>query len=1218
MSASLFDSLVLGGVIELAGGPGGVVSTNPMCPGAVFTLNPDAWDLGDPQPTTDYTASLSTDGERPFGNRASDRNPQITVFVKAPDFLTLAGARELLYRTIDAQQWTMVWTPRMTAAQIAAGQLPLPVVYDCFRAKPSKAKWGGVTGMNNEPVGQVDISFEALPYGRSDTQQQLAFASPVAAFNAPAAPPAPVVLDSYTAINSTQFTQTSTAVVGPSAGFWDPQLFGVPDGAASPLTYSNTFATPLNLTGMTALKLWTGLGSRYYFNHHPRGRTRISVTYTLTDSAGLTLSWTTLTDHLPVSDNPAAPAFSLIAVRIPQPSNGFNLASVKAYRLVMVNRGPDQLLGSGEFRWTSVTLDALTAYPSTTIAAAPNSRGTIYDVHGVVGTHYAPVSITAQSPPTAGSATAITATGAGNYTVPAATLYVAARCKGGGGPGATMTVSGVGGGGGGAEDAYEPQLPGSSTGVVIPYQVGAGGGPGTAGQATTFGPVPGQTLVVTAHGGAAAVANSPTGAAGGDGSVNTGHYPGAAGRTATGGLGGGGGSSAGTAAPGNSPVGTSSQTFTSSGNFTIPSGAGPVTLTLTGASGGAAGGYYGAGGGGGGCLQVTLTLTAGTYPFTIGAAGTGGGSGVNGGDGGDTFLTIGATTYRAHGGRGGTTNSFFGGTGGPGGSGSAGEQPGGSGGDGYPYSGGGGSSAGPGAPGNDGDNYGNPGIAPTGGGNGGAGSGAHSTNGQAGQAPGGGGGGAYNTGHSGGAGAAGQLQVSYSGSGAPTSNGGVAPAGGGDGGAGGATAGSAGSAGSQPGGGGGGGNSSGATEAGGFGGDGKIIVTPYGYAAFSTLLLHRPGRDAPSQLSPLISLGGVAPGATEFPVPPITARTTSWGFEDGTTSSFAGIGATVANSTAWASSGTHSLLATSDGTHPGGLWGASSPAQPCQPGQFVTVTVTVKNPNGATTLGAVKARISWLGSGGSALSSAASSGASIAAGATAAVTVTGQAPSGAQTFTVDVIDAESSAAAVTMAFDDLAYTLAPPAQFDGTYTVLVAFASFNSSASSRTLSVTVNQYEASGGTKWSATTDTLTFTPSTQVTNGIVNAGNLTLPYKRLARDNAAAYYTIQITDSNASDTVYDVLLLDNNGQTVLINETGAGYLTYGIDEPDPRYQLGHHWGSQNGRYQAVSVTDAIQALSGGPLTLEPGDNKLLAWSLAGAPALAISYFPRWYQERLE
>ena len=95
-------------------------------------------------------------------------------------------------------------------------------------------------------------------------------------------------------------------------------------------------------------------------------------------------------------------------------------------------------------------------------------------------------------------------------------------------------------------------------------------------------------------------------------------------------------------------------------------------------------------------------------------------------------------------------------------------------------------------------------------------------------------------------------------------------------------------------------------------------------------------------------------------------------------------------------------------------------------------------------------------------------------------------------------------------------------------------------------------------------------------------------------------------------------MLLDNSGQTVLINEGSGGYKTYFLDEPDSKYDLGLHLGSQGDRSQAIGVFDALQALSGGPLTLQPGDNKLLAWSRSGAPALAISYFPRYFHQRTE
>jgi hypothetical protein len=373
------------------------------------------------------------------------------------------------------------------------------------------------------------------------------------------------------------------------------------------------------------------------------------------------------------------------------------------------------------------------------------------------------------------------------------------------------------------------------------------------------------------------------------------------------------------------------------------------------------------------------------------------------------------------------------------------------------------------------------------------------------------------------------------------------------------------------------------------------------------------------QLSPIVPVNNVAPGSTEFPVPPIAARTVAWGFEDATVDGFTGTGGAVSVSTAWAHTGTDSLLVTADGTNPGGQWGAQSAGQPCSAGQLVSVSAAVKNPNGSGSLTAVKTSVTWLGPGSSALSTTSGGTVSLAAGATGTVTlVNAQAPQGAVSFTVNVVNAASSSAGVLLGADDITYTLAPPAQFDGTYTMLVVFGSFSSPSSSRTVTVTINQYEAVGGTNHPATTDPVSFTPSTDITNGFVVAGNLTLPGLALARDNATCVYTAQITDSNTSDTVLDLLIIDNNGQTVLVNDPGSGYTEYFFDEPDPKFDLGLHLGSQNGRPQAVSVTGSVDVISGGPLTLEPGDNKLLAYSLSGPPYLGLEFFSRWYQERLE
>jgi hypothetical protein len=1079
LATSTYDSLVIGEAIELIGPPGGIASVNPMCPGAVFLVLPPL-SLDAPQPTTDFIASLIVDGEKPFGDRASDRTITLSVLIKAPDYRTLAGARELLLKTIDQPHWPLTWTR-------ASGADPgtLPMVLDCFRAQPSVIPMGDPT--DHRPPGraqvqaQVDVKFQALPYGRSDTQQQVAFAAPIAGLNSPGTPPAPVVLDAFTTINSPQCQQSAQHVVGPNSCFWDPGFapFSTDDGQNCPLAYGAALAAPVSLSGMTGLSMWLGLGSRHFFNHHPRGLTRVTMSFSLTDSSNTVLSWSEKSRWLPVSADPQVPVFTRVTARIPQNSAAFNYASVKAYSVTIVNRAPRFDTQGGELRWTVAYLDALTAYSSSNLIASPSPRGSVYTLHGVVGTHRAPVSVQFQSAPSAGTPTTVTATGGGTYTVPANTVYLKVEAAGGGGAGASQTVSGLGGGGGGAE--YAAVLNFAATpAVVIPYVVGTGdtaGAGATSGRPTTFGPAPGATLTVTAHGGQSAAQNSATGGAGGTGSTNSVHFDGGAGRTASGAFGGGGGSSGGSASAGNTPLGTGSTSFTTAGTTSFVA---PLTgFVFAEVWGGGGGGGTGPGpgtspaqaGSGGEYAAQNIAVTQGnSYAVVVGAAGAGGtgGSGRNGSNGGLSSFTGDTQTVTAHGGLGGPASWSTSGPAGGSGSANAKHFNGGAGGSAQPYGGGGGSSASPSGPGNSGDGYGNPGAAPTDGGGGGRGPGPNSNPGANGTAPGGGGSATY-TGTTAGNGAAGKVRLSYAG-GTPDQFGAPAVTGGGAGGNGGATANSAGSAGSQPGGGGGGADSAGTAEAGGGGGNGKLIITPYSSAAFPTLIVHRPGKQAPLSLNPFVPVGAglVAPGATEYTVPSL---------------------------------------------------------------------------------------------------------------------VSGQ-----------------------------------NADFNGTYTVILTNFSFNSSSSPRTISVTVRQYEAPSGAHYDSATVPITITPSTQVTNGIVIAGTLTLPLKAVADDNTSGFYTVLVSDSNSSDRWYDCLFLDVQGQTVIINQPGTGYINYYLDEPDPRYDLGNYLGSQSGRPGAVSVMGAAPAFiaSGGPLTIEPGINTLMAYSQSGAPSIALSYWSRWFSERLE
>ena len=147
-----FDSLVIDNIIELMGGTPGVQSSLPelqdpatgrsvifripftggnVAIGTGGTSGP--YDLGAPQPTTDMVESLLLDGERPFGDRASNREITIPILIFAPSLATLAAAKEALLRVIDQQTWKLIWRPAETG---------LPIEFDCFRAPPSVITYG--------------------------------------------------------------------------------------------------------------------------------------------------------------------------------------------------------------------------------------------------------------------------------------------------------------------------------------------------------------------------------------------------------------------------------------------------------------------------------------------------------------------------------------------------------------------------------------------------------------------------------------------------------------------------------------------------------------------------------------------------------------------------------------------------------------------------------------------------------------------------------------------------------------------------------------------------------------------------------------------------------------------------------------------------------------------------------------------------------------------
>ena len=79
----------------------------------------------------------------------------------------------------------------------------------------------------------------------------------------------------------------------------------------------------MNLTGLTALQMWLGFGSRYYQNLEYRGRHHgVRVSVTLTDTEQNTLSFSRSRLWLPVSQVAQAPVFSRVTIPIPQGALG--------------------------------------------------------------------------------------------------------------------------------------------------------------------------------------------------------------------------------------------------------------------------------------------------------------------------------------------------------------------------------------------------------------------------------------------------------------------------------------------------------------------------------------------------------------------------------------------------------------------------------------------------------------------------------------------------------------------------------------------------------------------------------------------------------------------------------------------------------------------------------------------------------------------------------
>jgi hypothetical protein len=187
--------------------------------------------------------------------------------------------------------------------------------------------------------------------------------------------------------------------------------------------------------------------------------------------------------------------------------------------------------------------------------------------------------------------------------------------------------------------------------------------------------------------------------------------------------------------------------------------------------------------------------------------------------------------------------------------------------------------------------------------------------------------------------------------------------------------------------------------------------------------------------------------------------------------------------------------------------------------------------------------------------------------------------------------------------------------YRGTYSVLLMNYVWDNPTAARQITVTIYQYEYVNGPVWTAQL-VRSLTPSTDIVNGLVIMGEITLPVKDSDPSNTSAYYAVSVNDTDQADQFLDVLFLDTQGQTVIINiPPGNAYTNFFIDEPTSDLDLGRIMGSNLDRSQAISCLDSC-IVSGGPFYLVPGDNVFLAYSPTGAPNLGVSYLARWYSDR--
>jgi hypothetical protein len=1205
------DSLNIAGLIELVGGS---VATIPQCPGAQFWLDP-AYDLGVAQPVADVNARFLLDGEIPTGYRASNRTMNLPMTITAPDRDTLVAAREYILQLTDAQFFPITWTRE--------GGMPL--TFDCFRAHAPKPNYS-ITD-EQQLACFLTLEIPALPYGHSADPIPLIFqTSALGQAGIPAVvPPQAVTIDDFTSVSSandsSHWSQSSNHATAKYSAKWDY------DNRSNVMAiYDHTLAADVNISGLQKLSFWTGFADEYNEGWHPGN---VVFTVDLYDASGHHMNFGA-TVYCSCSDNEDSPKWNQITISIPS-SSTFDFTHLHRYILSAQNHVPPH---SPEME-ANTHFNHLQAVPTTTYVppslSPANIRGNMYQLL-IDGTARAPLSVQANRPSQGGSpawysdfeqladATTITAGNSGG------TNEIAFNSVTVDGTGSTLTASasaaihgGMGmrcvTGASGTPHAYGTYVVGPNDEIWARSNVTLRGTPAAGENLIWYGYGNSRSFKVAVNSGTRAIAvnnasstiytftNIPsvgtpfrvethycydTGVIdvwlylSADSSTPTETYSTTAQNVGT--------SISDTVRFGSSngqpsnvtidyddiavsviskigPVPAVSRTFSTYGDisFTPPAGVSAGDILLTGA-GGRGGRRTTAGQGGGGKAgQFSRNIV---YPLTAGVAMSGrvgkGGS-DSGIDGGDSWFGTSDGSMTAYGGKGVADNTASGQTlqnGTP-------TSP-------IHFDGGDGGSVG-----------------------------VNQLSGQ-------------DAGFEGGIGhwaPGSNCSLAYSTAQARTGSGAMRYT---------------------------------ATSA----------ATGYALSCLVANILTQGNPVSPGDSVTVTIYGKWVTG---------TAKNATIGidFYDNTgtiiSGSYRGSGVLMATGswtaitysvTAPANSyryrtspsiGSPALSDVCDFDDPdcrivsGGGGGAA--ASPAGDGADAVTTPGAIGPsgdggNGATGGGnnAGSNGTAPGGAGGGAVSTGGTAAGGLGADGQVIVNYIQQlspfhslilhrpgpeAPPSLIPFTAVGSGADppdSREYAIASALDGV------NARFKGTYSIYLIVSAWDSAtlSAARTVTVTVNEYEYPGGPVVSRSVQrTLTPNTETDIANGIVCVGELTLPVSEIASDNTASYPTVEVLSDHSADRFLDVLFLDTVGQTTVISiPSGNGYCNFYLDEPEPNQDIGRVLGSSYGRAEAISVMASCPVISGGPLTVDPGLNTLLVYSPEGLPGIVASYKSRWRVDR--